>query len=164
MISKAVKWKVSTALTLTAVVTAAGIGWSRSLSESETTLSQFKPGLLTQYSSSFKDNSGWIYAIALSPDGKTLASGSYRGIIKIWNLQTAKLLYTLKAHTDAIESLAISPDGNLLASGSWDNRIKLWNLKTGILINTLKGHADDVKAISISPVECYSLLEVRTKL
>jgi len=65
MISKAVKWKVSAAWTLTAVVTAVGIGWSMSLPELKTTVSQFKSGLFTQYSSSFKDNSGWIYAIAL---------------------------------------------------------------------------------------------------
>ncbi len=64
MISKAVKWKVSAALTLTAVVTAAGIGWSRSLSESETTLSQFKPGLFTQYLSSFKVLPSGLSAIA----------------------------------------------------------------------------------------------------
>ena len=106
MISKAVKWKVSAALTLTAVVTAAGIGAFRSLSESETTLSQFKPVLLTQFSSSFKDNSGWIYAIALSPDGsggglvdgllgmmmwnQTSQNGENRGESPVVNLQTSE--------------------------------------------------------------------------
>ena len=67
---------------------------------------------------------GWVYEVAISADGKTLASSSYLGKIKVWNLTNGKLLYTINAHTDAIESLVMSPDGKFLASGSWDNDIK----------------------------------------
>ena len=93
----------------------------------------------------------WVYALAISPVGKTLASGSYDGTIQLWNMSTGELLRTLSAHADAIESLAISPDGQLLASASWDNQIKLWRLETGQLVDTLSGHQDDVKALAFSP-------------
>ena len=93
---------------------------------------------------------GWVYAVAITPDGKTLASSSYDGVIKIWNCTNGQLLRTINAHADAISSLAISADGKILASGSWDNRIKLWHLASGNLVGTLAGHNDDVKAIAMS--------------
>ncbi len=93
---------------------------------------------------------GWVYTVAISPDGQTLASGSYDGTIKISNLTNGELLYKIKAHDDAIESLAISPDGKILASGSWDNHIKLWDISSGALIRDIDSHTDDVKAIAFS--------------
>ena len=95
-------------------------------------------------------HSSWVYAIALSPDGKTLVSGSYDGQIKIWDLPSGALRQTLQAHVDAIEALVISPDGRFLVSGSWDNRVKVWDLKTLNVLYTFAGHRDDVKAIAIS--------------
>ena len=96
-------------------------------------------------------HSSWVYALAISPVGQTLASGGYDGTIQLWDMPTGELLRTLSAHADAIESLAISPDGQLLASASWDNQIKLWRLETGELVDTLSGHEDDVKALAFSP-------------
>ncbi|NEQ41104.1 MAG: WD40 repeat domain-containing protein [Okeania sp. SIO3I5] len=93
---------------------------------------------------------GWVYTVAISPDGETLASGSYDGTIKITNISNGELLHNIKAHDDAIESLAISPDGKILASGSWDNHIKLWDLSNGNLVRDLNSHTDDVKAIAFS--------------
>ncbi|RCJ30319.1 hypothetical protein A6769_33815 [Nostoc punctiforme NIES-2108] len=104
---------------------------------------------------SVQGNLTWVYALAISPDGRLLASGSYDKKIKIWDLPSNTLLYTLEGHGNAVVSLAISPDSKLLASGSWDNRIKLWNLETGQLLRTLDGHTDDVEAVAISPNGLY---------
>jgi len=92
-----------------------------------------------------------VSAIALSRDGKILASASLDKIIRLWNLKTGKNFGTLSGHTDGITSLALSSDGQLLASGSLDQTIRLWHLGTGSLLRVLTGHTGAVTAITLSP-------------
>ncbi len=60
-----------------------------------------------------------VTSLAFSPDERTLASGSYDGSVKLWNVESRALLWS-GWHTDNIFSVAFSPDGSLLASGSND--------------------------------------------
>lgn len=69
-----------------------------------------------------------VEALAISPDKKILASGSYDSKIKLWSLMGNKLLTTLEKHRRKVTALAFSPDGKTLASGSEDNTISLWSL------------------------------------
>src|SRR5205823_862410 len=92
-----------------------------------------------------------VNAIAISPDGKTLASGSADKTIKLWSLPEGKLLATLDRHATAVNAIAISPDGKTLASGSADKTIKLWSLPEGKLLATLDRHESAVNAVAISP-------------
>ncbi len=92
-----------------------------------------------------------VMSVAYSPDGKTLASGSYDNTIKFWDVKTGKERATLKGHTDAVNSVAYSPDGKTLASGSLDRTIKLWDVKTGKERATLKGHTSGVCSVAYSP-------------
>jgi len=96
-------------------------------------------------------HSGAVWAIATSPLGDVLASGSFDKTIKIWNQKTGELIRTLSGHSDSVRAIAISQDGSLLASGSSDTTIKIWNLQTGELIRTLSGHRGAIWAVSISP-------------
>ncbi|MBD1921335.1 serine/threonine protein kinase [Microcoleus sp. FACHB-831] len=96
-------------------------------------------------------HSGFVYSVAISPDGQTLVSGSDDKTIKIWNLASGKLIRTLQGNSHQINSVAISPDGQTLVSGSDDYKIKIWNLASGKLIRTLQGHSDDVETVAISP-------------
>ncbi len=65
-----------------------------------------------------------VYEVAISPDGRILASGNNREI-KLWNLPDGKPLGTLSGHTGLVRSLAFSPDSRLI-SGSDDSTIKIW--------------------------------------
>ena len=95
-------------------------------------------------------HSGSVNSVAISPNGKIIASGSEDKTIKIWNLNTGTLLRTLTEHSWSVYSIAISPDGQTLASGSGDTTIKLWNLNTGDLIHTIPSESN-VDALAFSP-------------
>ena len=92
-----------------------------------------------------------VTSVAFSPDGRTLASGSYDNTIRLWNSETGERIRTLEGHTSGVTSVAFSPDGRTLASGSWDNTIRLWNTVTGAEKQTLTGHTGWVHSISFSP-------------
>ena len=91
-----------------------------------------------------------VRSVAFSPDGNTLASGSYDNTIRLWNSSTGAPLNTLTGHTRWVHSVAFSPDGNTLASGSWDNTIRLWNANTGEHLKTLTGDAR-IYSVTFSP-------------
>ena len=90
-----------------------------------------------------------VLSVAISPDGKTIASSGDR-TIKLWNLATGKLIASLNGHFQQVNVVVISPDGKLLVSASDDNTIKIWNLATRKQIRTLIGHSDSVHALAIS--------------
>ena len=96
-------------------------------------------------------HNSWVYSVSISPDGKTLASGSRDNTIKLWDLETGEESRTLVGHNDSVHSVNISPDGRTLASGSADNTIKLWDVKTGEEIRTLPGHYGWITSVNFSP-------------
>jgi WD40 repeat protein len=93
-----------------------------------------------------------ITTVAISPDGQTLASGDSKGVIKLWNLNTGRVINTVPgAHTSRVSELAFTPDGGTLVSASYDRTIKLWNPNTAQALATLSGHNNRVFAIAINP-------------
>ena len=93
-----------------------------------------------------------VIAVAFSPDGKRIASGSDDKTIKLWDTATGDLEKTLVGHLDTVDTVAFSPDSKRIASGSWDRTIKVWNTANGDLEKMLVGHLETgVLAIAFSP-------------
>ena len=95
-------------------------------------------------------HSGEVNAVAISPNGETLVSGSEDSTIKLWDLRTGELKTTLTAHSNAVKSVAISSDNRTLVSSSADSTINLWHLHTSELLHTLTGHSNWVRSTAIS--------------
>ena len=96
-----------------------------------------------------------VTAVAISPDGNTVASGSNcrkDKTVRIWDAKDSigRKIHKLKRHQDVVTSVAFSPDGFTLASGSWDETICLWNVGTGDLKRTLK-HTSPILSVAFSP-------------
>lgn len=92
-----------------------------------------------------------VNSIAISSNGKILASGSQDNTLKLWNLDNGQEISTLTGHQGAIRNIAISNDSKTLASSSDDKTIKLWSLTTREEIRTLRGHTAPVQTLAFSP-------------
>ena len=93
---------------------------------------------------------GPVLAVAISPDGQTIASGSRDNTIKLWNRDGTLRTTLPRLHNGSINDIAISPDGKIIASASTDKTIRLWQLD-GNLLQILTGHEASVEAIAFSP-------------
>ena len=72
-------------------------------------------------SSTLTGHSGWVNSVQFSPDGKTLASGSYDKTIKLWDVATGQLKSTLTGHSAKVNSVQFSPDGKTLVPRTANN-------------------------------------------
>ena len=90
----------------------------------------------------FKETKHGAAALAFSPDGTVLASGTHGGQIILWDLLSGNRINTLNGHTQPIEMLVFSPDGKTLVSTGQDGAIFVWDWE-----ESLKGPSEYEKAL-----------------
>ena len=86
----------------------------------------------------------WVYRVAFSPDGQTVALSESTELVHLVNPSTNKLRLTLRGHQSSVWALAWSPDGKILASTSSDGVIKIWNALNGQELLSLRGIAGNL--------------------
>jgi len=92
-----------------------------------------------------------VTSVALSVDGKRLASGSWDRTIKVWDAERGgDAPLTLRGHKDIVTSVALSADGKRIVSGSYDKTIKVWDSDRDGRQNTL-AHVFKDPASSAAP-------------
>ncbi|XP_075023336.1 WD repeat and SOCS box-containing protein 2 isoform X3 [Calonectris borealis] len=97
-------------------------------------------------------------ACALGLPCLILATGLNDGQIKVWEVQTGHLLFSLLGHQDVVRDLSFAPNGSpILVSASRDKTLRVWDLsRDGRQVQVLSGHVQWVYCCSISP-DCSML-------
>ena len=103
------------------------------------------------------EHEDFVAALALSPDGRILATavsatinGQFTPIIKLWDAQTGAEIAILPQPA-LVASLSFSPDGALLAAGNIEGNILIWDVARQTQLAALNDHVEQVRQVAFSP-------------
>jgi len=99
---------------------------------------------------------GAVNTMTFSPDGRTLATGHYDGLIRLWDMNTGQKIREIETGS-VVQSLAFNRDGRLLASGGSfeDSRIRIWDIVNANMLRELTGHENGIDHLVFSPNDQY---------
>ena len=89
-----------------------------------------------------------VDSVAISADGRLLASAGRDGKVLLWDLAAGRQLKGLEGQGAPVRSLAFNRDGGLLAGGVEDGRVVLWNASTFAVALQLTGSGSAINAIA----------------
>lgn len=110
----------------------------------------------------FEPKSGFVRAVAFSPDGSHVLSGTWNsadgGTLQYWDIETGELERRFYGHTDIISEVKFSADGLRILSGSWDRSLRIWDVNTGVELERFDGHHDRILSASFGLHDEYILV------
>ena len=111
-------------------------------------LAEVNSGKITAFWNAHADT---IFDLAVSGDGKLLATAGGDKLIKLWDLESHKELARLEGHAAQVLTLAFDEKATQLASGGADQQLKVWDVKTHDRLMSLGTHITAVNAVAWSP-------------
>jgi WD40 repeat protein len=96
----------------------------------------------------FSGHTREVWCVAVSPDGKSVASGSTDDTVRLWSGGGSRVL---EGHDGDVLSVAFSPDGALLATGEMYKKVRVFHVATGALKTTIEGLEGRVTSVAFSP-------------
>lgn len=91
-----------------------------------------------------------VLDVAISADGRRIATGSYDNTARLWDARTGRLVRILRGHGDSVTRVVFSRDGRRLATASPDESVRVWATRTGEALTVLRGHRGDVALLALS--------------
>jgi eukaryotic-like serine/threonine-protein kinase len=98
----------------------------------------------------YAPHSNIVNAVAYSPDGTMVLTGSSDNQARLWDRSLATVIRTFSGHTNLVNAVAFSPDGTRIVTGSGDNSAKVWDVATGSVVQTVNASAN-VQTVGFSP-------------
>ncbi|KAF5316570.1 hypothetical protein D9619_006460 [Psilocybe cf. subviscida] len=104
-----------------------------------------------------------ISIVRFAPNNKVLATGSWAGTVKLWNVPSCTPIRTLRGHSDRVGGVAWHPQATLdqsedavnLVSGGGEGSVNLWSLNSDSPIAVMKGHQERVCRVAFHPTGDY---------
>nr|VDC64190.1 unnamed protein product [Brassica rapa] len=92
-----------------------------------------------------------IDSVTFNSEEALVLAGASSGVIKLWNLQEAKVVRGFTGHISNCSALEFHPFGQYLASGSSDATLKIWDIRKKGCIQTYKGHTRGISTVKFTP-------------
>jgi len=105
----------------------------------------------------FVGHTAWVYAVAVSPDGKYVLTGSLDNTARLWEAASGREIRSFTGHNAGVVAVAFSPDGQYVLTGSNDQTARLWETATGREIRSFTGHTAGLTRVAFSPDGRYVL-------
>jgi hypothetical protein len=99
----------------------------------------------------FEGHADSVWAVAFSPDGGRVLSGSLDRTLRLWDVATRAELRRFEGHAEGVTSVGFAPDGRRALSAGLDGTARVWEVDTGREVGRFDGHGGRVLAVAFTP-------------